>query len=360
MERAKHDHPEPNEEVIEVKKFLESVEFVRTYKIKQQDTGKYEKLLASIKVDELMWEHLQTPMLNSPNIWNSLINTIPPHALIRNLGRLSRLNVVTPGNRQNEKTVIERLTKTDALENAKVHPITVLTALCQYKNGMSHNGKKRWPINEQIIRALWNAFYKTFGSVRATKKKLLVAINVNTSMKCPVVGSPALSSKETAFSLAKLIYEVERGANNHNVKGITFYSEPREIDLSGQEAAQQLATNFQMATHKTNGSLPFQYADIDTEGFIIFTDFLESNDKGTILRAFKEYRKMSGVTNAKLVVVGLSNSDFCLTGGDGTEENVMDVAGVDISALNRMMAFLADTPSDLEHLLGELTIYSRC
>ena len=354
LERARADHPGNSD----VKDFLESVEYVRKYDVNQQDAGDYETLLEKIHLHELMWEHLKTPMLKSPGIWQAIVRMMPPHALIRNLGRLSRLNMLSPGD-PNETVVVERLESHNALEKAKVHPLTVLTALCQYKNGMSHNGKRRWPVNERVVQGLWSAFNKTCASFSETGKNLLVAINVNTTMRCPVVGSPALSSKETAFALAKLIHEAESGANNPYVKCVTFYRELEEIDLSRREAARELAADFRQETHRTDGSLPFQYAEqhgLGTEGFIIFTDFLESSDKTTILAALNRYRHASGIANARLVVVGLSNSDFCITGGD---ENVMDVAGVDISALNRMMAFLAGTPRDVTDLLGQLTVEPR-
>lgn len=82
-------------------------------------------------------------------------------AMIRNLGKMSSLEVLKPGS-EYSKLVCQRLSDEVALRAARLHPFNILVALITYKKGHGVKGKLNWTVNENIVTALNNAFYKSF------------------------------------------------------------------------------------------------------------------------------------------------------------------------------------------------------
>lgn len=82
-------------------------------------------------------------------------------AMIRNLGKMSAIGLLDKRS-SHVKRVCEQLVNSDALHKARLHPYTVLQALCTYSKGHGEKGSLSWTVNEKIVQALNSAFYLAF------------------------------------------------------------------------------------------------------------------------------------------------------------------------------------------------------
>jgi 60 kDa SS-A/Ro ribonucleoprotein len=86
---------------------------------------------------------------------------MPMTAMIRNLGKMTSLDILTKGS-QEAADVCKKLQDLKLLKNARIHPFNVLVALKTYADGHGNRGSLRWTPNEEILKALENAFYYSF------------------------------------------------------------------------------------------------------------------------------------------------------------------------------------------------------
>ena len=94
--KAKEDLRASNENIL---KYLQAVEDVKA----QRDAATFEvvSLAEQIRQHHLTREHLNTQLLNFPDIWEALLEHMPMTAMIRNLGKMSNVGILSPGS-QNE------------------------------------------------------------------------------------------------------------------------------------------------------------------------------------------------------------------------------------------------------------------
>jgi 60 kDa SS-A/Ro ribonucleoprotein len=87
---------------------------------------------------------------------------MPMGAMIRNLGKLSKLGIhdsVGADSKDFWVSIVEVRLKDDiALKRAKIHPLTLLIAFKQYKKGSSLKGKLEWDVNSRIKENSRNMF----------------------------------------------------------------------------------------------------------------------------------------------------------------------------------------------------------
>ena len=67
-----------------------------------------DELCSMITEYKLTWEHLPTTMLNHLKIWQTLLRNMPIEALVRNLGRMTRVGVF-PDNSEEEEIAVEKI-----------------------------------------------------------------------------------------------------------------------------------------------------------------------------------------------------------------------------------------------------------
>ena len=94
-------------------------------------------------------------------VWNALLQDMPMTAMIRNLGKMSSIELLKPLSVQS-KMVCDRLRDKTQLKKARIHPFSVLLALKTYKSGRGDKGKLTWEVNQAIVSALDDAFYLSF------------------------------------------------------------------------------------------------------------------------------------------------------------------------------------------------------
>ena len=97
----------------------------------------------------------------SLQVWAALLENMPMTAMIRNLGKMSAINLLKPLSTHAD-IVCKRLRDETLLRKARIHPFNVLVALKTYESGKGDKGKLKWEVNQTIVDALDDAFYMSF------------------------------------------------------------------------------------------------------------------------------------------------------------------------------------------------------
>ena len=82
-------------------------------------------------------------------------------AIVRNLNKMTAVGLLRSGSNETDR-VCDKLTNEGLLKGARIHPFKVLVALKQYQAGHGDKGKLQWRPVAEVVRALENAFYKSF------------------------------------------------------------------------------------------------------------------------------------------------------------------------------------------------------
>ena len=310
--------------------YLQAVEDVKSHKdpAMLDVTG----LADVIKQHRLTREHVNTTLLVFPAIWTALLENMPMTAMIRNLGKMTAMGMLSPDS-DNEGIIVSRFQNIDALEKAKIHPFNLLVALFKYKDGRNSN--------TAVVDALGLAFYQTFQFVQPTNKRYLLALNVSPSMVAGSVnGSRSVRPRMAAAALALVTAATE---THCDIVGLSNPMAPLPVKhnmrLTEFERAMQ-----GMQAGRTDCSLPMVYAREQRrhyDVFVIYTDNVPGNQNTSVREALQQYRQSSGIKDAKLIVVALASNGFCIA--DPDDCNMMDIAGFDTRAPEIMKDFVGGT-----------------
>jgi 60 kDa SS-A/Ro ribonucleoprotein len=156
-------------------------------------------------------EAIPSQLLNDPLIWDALLADMPITAMIRNLGKMSAVGLLTEGS-DAARTVRDRLEDADRLRKGRVHPISVLNALKVYEQGHGDRGSLTWRAVKKVVTALDEAFYLAFGAVEPTGTRLLAAIDVSGSMEAAASGMVNMTCREVAAAMALVTAATEPNA----------------------------------------------------------------------------------------------------------------------------------------------------
>lgn len=270
----------------------------------------------------------------SPAIWEALMEHMPMGALVRNLGKLSAVGVLTSGSHA-VACVVERLSSMEAIRRARLHPMAFLIAQGVYRQGHGDKGKLTWKPVDVIADELEHSFYRAFGNVEPTGKALWLCLDVSGSMQSGTVsGAPNLPPARAAAALALVTLKAEPSAK---VFGFGHRFHPIEMDPSWSLERATLAVN--LPFESTNCSLPILEAHRRQEkvdGFAVFTDAETWWKDIHPHSALELYRKAMDVP-ARLAVVGMVGSAFTIANPD--DAGMMDFVGFDAHAPTLMSDF---------------------
>lgn len=297
-----------------------------------------------IREHRLPRECVPTDLLNDVGVWEALLQDMPLMAMIRNLGKMSSIGLLTPLSAA-ATHVCEKLSNAEAIQRARVHPIAVLMALKTYQQGHGERGKLSWKAVGNVADALDKAFYKSFKSVTPTGKRHLLALDVSGSMGMGTIGGSSLTPREGAAAMALVLANVEP---NHHIVGFTSgrgggynWGGRQSQDLSGItpleiSPRQRLDTVVKymagLSFGGTDCSLPMLYAShnkMDVDAFTVITD--NETWAGAIhpSQALVRYRAERNIP-ARSVVVGMTATSFTIA--DPNDPGQMDVVGFDAAA----------------------------
>lgn len=282
----------------------------------------------------LSWEMLPDSALNSPVVWEALLDKgMPQTALIRQLPRLTNLGLLSPLG-AHTKQVVAQLTNPDRLRKSRVHPVSVLVALRTYASGHGARGTQTWTPSRPIVDALDAGFYAAFGAVEPSGKRLMLALDVSGSMTAPISGLP-LTCREASAALALVTAATEE---SYEIVGFTSASRSysyRDAALTPlaisprQRLDDAIHTVSNLPFGGTDCALPMLYAlekNLAVDAFVVYTDSETYAGRVHPHEALRQYRQKTGI-DAKLVVVGMTSTKFTIA--DPSDPGMLDVAGFD-------------------------------
>ncbi|CAF3532552.1 unnamed protein product [Rotaria socialis] len=333
------DENEENEEIInkkfvtieQLKEFIEIVEKAKTSTDEQE-------LIAAIRQHHLVREHLPTSVLGSKSIWSALLENMPLTAMIRNLGKMSEIDLLK-ANSDAEGLVVKRLKNREQLQRARIHPFNVLVALETYKRGKGFKGKLEWEINSNVKTALEEAFYLSFKYVKPTNQRYLIGLDVSGSMSgCTINGSPTITPAVGSAAMCMVTVRTEP-----YTKIVAFSHQLIPLEISAESKLENvMETTRGISFGATDCALPMLWAIENKEQidvFVIYTDSETWFGKVHPTEALKVYRQQMNRPNAKLIVVGMQSNGFTIA--DPNDKGMLDVVGFD-SAAPQVMSLFAE------------------
>ena len=302
---------------------------------------------------KLTREMVPTGLLTHAVVWDALLERMPLTAMIRNLGVMTKVGLITPASNA-AGTVIGRLSDHDALRGARVHPVAVLAAMKTYAQGRGMKGSGKWTPVTQVVDALDKAFYLSFENAPTTGKRIMLALDVSGSMGAPVFGMDYLTCREASAAMALVtaatepkhrfvaftkgdypsMWSATHGTEYNTGLSPLMISPRQRLD----DVVRQIAT---LPFGGTDCALPMVEATkhrwpVDT--FVVFTD--SETWAGNIhpVQALREYRERMGIA-AKLVVVAMASNGFSVA--DPNDAGMLDVVGFDTATPSVLADFIA-------------------
>ena len=298
------------------------------------------RAIALINSFDLPREALPTEMLNSPEIWEALLQKMPLNAMVRNLGKMTSLGLFGEKTNSNTKIVLDALGDPETIHKARLHPMAILQAFKVYDQGHGDKGSLSWVKNQHILSALDDGFYTAFKAVEPTGKSIMLAVDCSGSMFGASIAGMSIDAATATAAMSLVTEAVEKESI------VTFFSNgTANSRWSGSHrmnsGIQDLPINSKMRLDKvletmrrqpwggTDCALPMVHAtknNLPVDQFVIYTD--NETWAGTVKphEALEEYRQKSG-RPAKLVVVGTSASPFTIA--DPLDSGMLDVVGFD-------------------------------
>jgi len=223
-----------------------------------------------ISVYRMPWETVPTELHDSPEVWAALLESMPPTALLRNLGRLTSLGVVKPFS-EGLKRAVATLTSPERLSKARVHPMAVLLAGRIYGQGHGVRGSLTWTPVQQINDALEEAFEAAMVGVEPTGKRTLIAVDVSGSMTTYRVADYPITAAEAAAAMALVIARTEP---EYFVLGFT--TRPIALTISPRMRFHgAVAAVSHMRPEATDASVPMRWCEAEglpAETIVALTD----------------------------------------------------------------------------------------
>lgn len=286
-------------------------------------TDQVSKLVDFVKQYRLPREVLPTQALKSPKVWQALLDAdMPTTALIRNLGNLSSVGLLIEGDREVVQLVCNKLTDPEILRKSHIHPMNMLVALRQYRTGHGDKGSKTWTPVRDVNAALEEGFYKSFGFVKPTGKRIMNALDVSGSMSCPLAGF-GISAMEAATVMCMVNARVEE-----NPEFFGFDQGMRKLPILKTDSLEQAYKKAYIGNGGgTDCSLPALMSlknRWNYDAFVIYTDNETWAGRVHPYKALAEYRRFIN-PEARQVVVGMVTSGFTIA--DPQDQLSLDVVG---------------------------------
>jgi 60 kDa SS-A/Ro ribonucleoprotein len=295
-----------------------------------------------IEANRIPREAIPTEMLNEPEIWRALLVDMPLTAMIRNLGNLTKIGLLKhgwfAGDSGAVQTVIGALRDSERLRKSRVHPVAVLAAMNTYAGGKSIKGNGEWKPVKAILDVLDEAFYASFGNVKASGKRIVLGLDVSGSMAGTMVaGVAGLDCRKSCGAMALITESVES-----DVTHLAFDTKVYKLNINRKMRLDKVTD----LLAKTGGggtdcALPIRYAidkNIEADAFVIYTDSETWHGSQHPSQAIAEYRKKM-VINAKLVVVAMASTRVTI--GDPRDAGTLNIVGFDTSVPQVITEFLS-------------------
>jgi len=288
-----------------------------------------------IREHNLPRECVPTQWLNEKEVWAALLEQMPITAMVRNLGKLSSIGLLSPLS-DASRLVSDRLGDVERLKKGRVHPIALLLAQCVYKQGHGDKGGLSWTPVPQVIDALDSAFYSAFAAVEPTGKRHLLALDVSGSMGGAYIAGTWLTAREGSAAMAMVTARTEPAYHF-----VGFSHELIELNITAKMRLDTVVNGISnIPFGRTDCAQPMIYAlqrKMPVDVFIVYTD--NETWCGGIhpAQALAEYRNEMGI-NAKLIVCGMVANEFSIASPE--DAGMLDCCGFDASTPTAIMEFV--------------------
>ena len=288
-----------------------------------------------IRTYGLTREMIPTEHQKSPAVWEALLEKMPMTAMIRTLGRMGAVGLLTPMSAASKK-IVAQLTDREQLRKARVHPIQVLAALLTYSQGHGTKGSLTWTPVPQVKDALDDAFYAAFSNVEPTNKRFYMGVDVSGSMGGGMVaGLEGLRPRMGAAAMAMLIARTEP---NYFIGG--FASHFVDLGITVKDKLESAMKKCDRDFGSTDCTVAIKHASdkkIPVDAFVVITDGETWAGDIHASQAIEQYRNKFGI-DSKLIVINMVANRTRL--GDPKDAGSLDIVGFDASVPTLINGFL--------------------
>ena len=300
-------------------------------------TAPVPRLVELISQFGLTREMLPTEALNEAQVWEALLVKMKGEALIRNLGKLSNLGILS-GSNEEARRIAALVSDGEFLRAGRLHPLQMLSALTTYSQGRGDKGSLLWTPSPLVVDALQEGFYESFELVEPCNKRLMLALDVSASMQSNYCsGAKNLTCRVASAVMAMVTVRKEPWTE---VKG--FSTTFMDLNIKADDRLEEVIGKISgLPFAGTDCALPMLHAaqrDLDVDGFVVYTDNETRHSNVTPSQALYRYREKKGI-RAKMAVIAMTATPFTIA--DPKDLGSMDFSGFD-SAVPRLLAdFLA-------------------
>lgn len=299
-------------------------------------------VLTLIREGGLVREHVPTKWLNSPEVWEALLERMPLTAMIRNLGKMTSVGLIAPLS-DATVSICGKLANETALKKARVHPFALLLAQTTYAAGRGVRGSLTWTPDPHVLAALEKAFYLAFENVEPSGKRLLLGIDVSGSMgfrgfdHMGSIAGTHIKAYQAAAVMAMSQIKTEQWClpvaftgNNTMSRGAA--SLVPLSNLSECASLNEVYDTFKsVRVGPTDCAQPMIYAreqKIPVDVFVVYTDNETWCGDVHPTTALNDYRQAMG-RDAKLVVCAMTATNYSIA--DPDDPGMLDMVGFDAS-----------------------------
>ena len=296
------------------------------------------KVIEAIGKYNLSWEMLPTTSLKNPDVWEALLAQMPPHALLRNLGRMTSIGTFAQFKDANQ-IALTKLNDEKTINDPRVHPLHILIALSQYRQGKGDRGSMTWDPVGEISDCLDEIFDKSFEYAPQTGKRFYLGVDVSASMtwgeNFPGSLNPMLVSACIALAIARREPKTYMAAFATDMQRMNATAKTTLWDLM-----RHIEKDFDFGG--TDCAIPMLDAlkkKIPVDCFVVLTDGETWAGRIHPVQALQKYRQEMGI-NAKLAVVAMTSTGFSLA--DPRDPGMLDIVGFDPSIPKILEMFVTD------------------
>lgn len=311
-----------SEEVAKVLAYLDVVE-----KVKQSCDET--EVVALIEEHKLEREMLLTNHLKSKQVWHALLKEMPLEAVMKSLGKMAVNKILEPESPET-RSLCERIRSETEVQKSGLHPFSIMVATEKYKHGQGYLGKTKWKPDSNILKALDNAYYRSFLNVNPVGKRFVIAIDVTNFMSRLLKGTSVISPLAAAV-VAMFFVRTEADTQ------VLTYSEGGLIpcafsaDTSLNDAVGEL---IKPPSKSTDCTLPVTWATENGKAvdvFLVLTNNAFSPLCPSPVETLRKHRQKTG-SSSKLVVCDLTTSGRVVE--DIEDRGLMNISGFDVGAFS--------------------------
>lgn len=287
-------------------------------------------------------EALPTEALTDREVWQTLLPITPPHALLRNLGRLAAGDLL---DKDGVRLVTDRLRDTDWLRRARVHPFALILAALVYGSGKGVRSGKSWTPDRRILEALDDAFENAFAWANPIHGRHLISKDISGSMGMPAFsGGQVNDSPVTAASAASAMAIVLARLSPDSLV-IDFSDSYSQVEVRNVTRRTTVRSLTSTPGGGTDLSVPMRWAGNEQRGpggdpfdsFILLTDNETWAGNRHPTQALGNYREAKNPA-AKLVCCSMAANHANIV--DSTDPLQLGCAGLDANLPSIVSDFL--------------------